>query len=53
MNSDCAGNQETLMHIAAKEIIAEKKRLCVRGRNRDQEVVLIVLRWNSKSGHIE
>lgn len=39
LNSECAGNQETLMHIAAKAVIAEKKRLGLKGRKGDQEVV--------------
>jgi hypothetical protein len=39
LNSDCAGNQETLMHIAAKAVIADKKRLTLKGAQGDKEVV--------------
>lgn len=38
-NSDCQGNQETLLHLKAKEIISESKRLVVQGHKGNQEVV--------------
>lgn len=38
-NSDCQGNQETLLHLKAKEIIEESKRLTVMGSKGNQEVI--------------
>lgn len=38
-DSDCQGNQETLLHLKAKEIIAGSKRLTVTGRKGNEEVV--------------
>lgn len=37
-NPGCQGNPETLMHLAAKAIIADQRRLYLRGKNGDQEV---------------
>lgn len=37
--SDCHGNQESILHLKAKEIIAEARKLRLRGSNGDQEVV--------------
>ena len=38
-NSECQGNQETLLHLKAKEIIEESKRLVVKGSKGNEVVV--------------